>query len=66
MNWPPPTTNELLRMPWSIEGPTLEPDSYVVNPDQTVDFDPHALIGGQKPGQGPWWAEDQEEDWRNS
>ena len=41
-----------------------EADSYLINPDNTVDFDPHKLIGKQT-GDEPWWYEDPEDDWRN-
>ena len=44
---------------------TPEPDSYLTNPDQTVDFDPHKMFGAKDtlPDE-PWWAKE-EDDWRN-
>lgn len=44
----------------------LEPNSYVMNPDRTVDFDPHKLFGKQKSVDEPWWHEDENTDWRNT
>ena len=42
-----------------------QPDSYVVNPDNTVEFNPDELFGGKgtNPDE-PWWVDD-EEDWRS-
>ena len=60
-----------------IAGDDLRPDanSYIVNPDQTVDFNPHDMfgrnsgLGGARAPQGydePWWADnDSEPDWRD-
>lgn len=45
--------------------PTPEPNSYMVNPDQTVDFDPDSMFGKQEPGEEPWWAHNEEDDWRD-
>ena len=45
-------------------GPELEPDSYVLNPDLTVEFNPDAMFGKQKPGEEPWWSKDESDDWR--
>jgi hypothetical protein len=50
--------------------PSLQPDSYVINPDQTVDFDPHSMFGkgmkkeGPSEDEDPWWSKEQEPDWR--
>ncbi len=44
---------------------TTEPDSYILNPDQTVDMDPGQMFG--KIGSSeeePWWDEEKD-DWRN-
>lgn len=45
---------------------TPESDSYITNPDQTVDFDPHRMFGAKDalPNE-PWWANEGEGDWRN-
>lgn len=41
-----------------------EPDSYVVNPDQSVDFDPHKMFGTKDQlAKEPWWSEE-DDDWR--
>ena len=46
--------------------PTPEPDSSLVNPDQTVDFDPHKMFGSKDAlAEEPWWAGQEENDWRN-
>lgn len=43
----------------------LTPDSYIVNPDNTVDFNPDAMFGQQGLPMGEaWWASDNDEDWR--
>ncbi len=44
---------------------TPEVDSYLLNPDMTVDFDPHAMFGKQETNELPWWAKDEEGDWRD-
>ncbi len=44
---------------------TPEADSYLLNPDMTVDFDPHAMFGKQETNELPWWAKDEEGDWRD-
>jgi len=41
-----------------------EPDSYIINPNNTVDINPHELIGKQV-GEEPWWAGQEDDDWRN-
>ena len=42
-----------------------EANSYMVNVDQSVDFNPHEMFGKQT--DEPWWAEDDfEDDWRNN
>ncbi len=46
-------------------GPEIDPNSYLLNPDQTVEFDPDKMFGKQK-GEEPWWVEDEESDWRVS
>ena len=45
---------------------TPEPDSYLVNPEQTVDFDPHKMFGAKDtlPDE-PWWTNEGENDWRD-
>lgn len=44
-----------------------QPDSYIVNPDRTVDFDPHKMFGAKDTlPEEPWWAENEEDDWRNT
>lgn len=45
---------------------TPEPDSYLVNPEQTVDFDPHRMFGAKDtlPDE-PWWTNEGENDWRD-
>jgi hypothetical protein len=43
----------------------LPQDSYIINPDQTVDFDPNKLIEKQT-GEEPWWYRPDDEDWRNT
>nr|MDD5110790.1 hypothetical protein [Patescibacteria group bacterium] len=45
---------------------TPEGDSYMVNPNQTVDFNPDAMFGKQRAGEEPWWAGPEEDDWRNT
>lgn len=49
-------------------GPELEPDSYMINPDHTVEFNPDLMFGAKQKEQGldPWWAQDEEDDWRNN
>jgi hypothetical protein len=49
---------------------TESPDnSYVVNPDQTVEFSPDKMFGSRtpqnEPTEQPWWAEEDELDWRD-
>lgn len=43
---------------------TPEADSYVVNPDQTVDFNPQEMFGKQQKDGEPWWADEEDPDWR--
>lgn len=45
---------------------TPEPDSYLVNPEQTVDFDPHRMFGAKDtlPDE-PWWTNEGKNDWRD-
>lgn len=41
------------------------PDSYIVNPEGTVDFNPEQMFGViQSDTENEWWAEDEENDWR--
>ena len=42
----------------------LQPDSYVMNPEGTVDFNPDELFGKQISKDEPWWAEEDNGDWR--
>ncbi len=44
---------------------TPEPNSYEMNPDQSVTFDPDVMFGKQKSDEEPWWAEQEDGDWRN-
>jgi len=43
---------------------TPEPNSYLMNPDNTVDFDPHSMFGHQEVGEEPWWSKE-DDDWRD-
>ena len=43
----------------------IQGDSYMLEPDQTVEFSPDDMFGGKKSTEEePWWAEP-EDDWRN-
>jgi hypothetical protein len=42
----------------------VEPDSYIVNPDLTVDFNPEQLFGSKKEIDAWWDKEEDEQDWR--
>jgi len=44
---------------------TPEPNSYEMNPDQSVTFDPDVMFGKQKSNEEPWWADQEDDDWRN-
>lgn len=50
-----------------------EPNSYIMNPDQSVTFNPDDMFGRKglprnidEPEEEPWWSEDTEGDWRNN
>jgi hypothetical protein len=43
---------------------TPDANSYVVNPDDTVDFDPHVMFGKQDADGEAWWTQDEDDDWR--
>lgn len=46
---------------------TVEAESYVVNPDQTVDFNPHTMFGTKdKDSDDAWWAKQEGDDWRDN
>lgn len=45
-------------------GPEMDPDSYLLNPDQTVEFNPDLMFGKQKSPADPWWDQQEEPDWR--
>lgn len=42
-----------------------DPNSYELNPDNSVDFNPHSLFGKQISEEEPWWGKDESDDWRN-
>ena len=43
------------------------PDSYIVNPEGTVDFNPDEMFGAKiEQPEDPWWVDDEEADWRNA
>lgn len=44
----------------------LDSNSYLVNPDNTLDINPHEMFGVKKHSdEEPWWNEEKE-DWRNN
>ena len=44
-----------------------EPNSYMLNPDLTIDFNPDVMFGKQiDESDEPWWAKDEDDDWRNA
>lgn len=47
--------------------PEAEPDSYLINPDNTVTFNPDDMFGRRSTdsSEEPWWASDSEGDWRD-
>lgn len=50
------------------DGVGKQPDSYLLNPDGTVDFDPAKLFNKNKPTEDEeeeWWADEEGGDWRN-
>jgi len=42
-----------------------EPNSYVLNPDLTVDMNPDQMFGNKGPVEDEWWAYEDDGDWRN-
>jgi len=43
-----------------------EPNSYVINPDNTVDFNPDEIFGSKDTdSEEPWWAKEDGGDWRD-
>lgn len=48
-----------------LPGAQPEPNSYALNPDDTVSFNPDTMFGGPIDDEDePWWNQEQEPDWR--